>query len=73
MANVNSPGRAKPHSRMFKRGYLVNLIPNKRTEKPPGKPSEKKGSSSGCFPYSIFSPASSSLAFMVREFGRHFG
>jgi hypothetical protein len=30
---------------MFKRVYLVNLIPNKRTEKPEERPSEKKGSS----------------------------
>jgi hypothetical protein len=43
MAKVNNLGHAKPDSRMFKRGYLVNLIPNKRTEKPEEKPSEKKG------------------------------
>jgi hypothetical protein len=54
MARVNSLGHAKPDSRMFKRGYLVNLIPIKRTEKPAEKPeekpSEKKGCSSGYFP-----------------------
>jgi hypothetical protein len=47
MAKVNNLGHAKPDSRMLKRGYLVNLIPNKRTEKPAErpeeKPSEKKG------------------------------
>jgi hypothetical protein len=58
MAKVSSLGHAKPDSRMFKRGYLVNLIPIKRTEKPAEKPaekpeekpSEKKGRSSGYFP-----------------------
>jgi len=58
MAKVANLGHAKTHSRMFKRGYLVNLIPNKGTakpaEKPEEKPSEKKGSSSGSFPFTLY-------------------
>jgi hypothetical protein len=38
---------AKPDSRMFKRGSLVNLIPNKRPEKPAEKPAEKPSEKKG--------------------------
>jgi hypothetical protein len=45
MTEIIDLGHAKPDDPMFKRGYLVNLIPNKRkpAEKPVEKPSEKKG------------------------------
>ena len=47
MAKVNSLGHAKPDSRMFKRGYLATLIPNKPTEKPAEKPEEKPSEKKG--------------------------
>ena len=45
MAKSNDLGHAEPDDRMFKRGYLVNLVANKRkpAEQPTEKPSEKTG------------------------------
>jgi hypothetical protein len=47
MSKINNLGKAKPGSRMFTRGYTINLAPNAiakqpTTEKPPAKPKRKK-------------------------------
>jgi hypothetical protein len=48
MTKLVSLGRAKPDSRMFKRGYTINLMSNVPQEKPaaapepPAKPKRKK-------------------------------
>jgi hypothetical protein len=43
MAKVNNPGHAKPDSRMFKRGYLVNLIRTSAPKSPKRSLPRKKG------------------------------
>jgi hypothetical protein len=43
---VRNLGKAKPDSRMYKRGWLINLAPNATTNKPaekPAKPAKKTG------------------------------
>jgi hypothetical protein len=46
VAKVNNLGAAKPNSRMFKRGYTINLMSNVPNEKPAAetKPPAKKNS-----------------------------
>jgi hypothetical protein len=49
MTKLVDLGRAKPDSRMFKRGYTVNLVPNPKKKpasatKPPASPDRKKNS-----------------------------